>query len=94
LRNRIAGLAAAGAVSFSAHAFAERSPQRSIDINEALRVLKLGDIEGPVEPGVNAGEWKCKVVARAERSSRRIGVVTVVIRNARLLIVTVEWEDR
>ena len=94
LRKRIAELATAGAVSFSAHAFDERSPERGIDINDAIRVLRIGEIEGEIAPGANAGEWKCKMVAKAENSSRRIGVVTVVVRLQRLLIATVEWEDR
>jgi hypothetical protein len=56
LRKRIAELAAAGAVSFSTHAFDERSPERSIDINDAIRVLRIGEIEGNIVPGVGAGE--------------------------------------
>jgi hypothetical protein len=94
LRKRIAELAAAGRISFSIHAFDERSPERDIDIQDATRVLKLGEIEGAIVPGNDPGEWKCKMVARSENSSRRIGVVTVVIDMKRLLIATVEWEDR
>lgn len=49
--------------------------------------------EGPIEPGVNPGEWKCKVTARTGRSSRRLGVAVVVIRDDHLFLMTVEWED-
>jgi hypothetical protein len=93
LRNRIAELAKAGAISFSVHAFA-RSSERRIDIYDATRVLLLGEIEGPIAPGVNADEWKCKIVARAEDSLRRIGVVSVVVKDQHLFIITVEWEEQ
>jgi hypothetical protein len=86
-------LAEAGAVGFSAHAFRDRSEARGIDFPDALAVLKRGYISGEIEPGINIGEWTCKVIDKAEKSSRWIGVPVVVIRNARLLIITVEWED-
>jgi len=94
LRKRIAALAKEGAISFSVHAFDERSPQRRIDISDVRRVLSIGEIEGRIEPGLRPGEWKCKVVAKGESTSRRIGVVTVVADDQRLFVVTVEWEDR
>jgi hypothetical protein len=86
-------LAAAGAVGFSYHAFDERSEERGIDISDALLVLKNGMIKGKIRPGAKTGEWKCKVVDRIEGSSRWLGVVTVVIGERRLFIVTLEWED-
>lgn len=87
-------LAEDGAVSFSEHAFDERGPERGIDIPDALRVLKNGMIKGDVLPGVNPGEWKCKVVDRAEGSSHWIGVPVVVVGTRRLYVLTVEWEDK
>jgi hypothetical protein len=87
-------LAEAGAVSFSYHAFHERSEERGIDMPDALTVLKQGMIRGDVVPGNGPGEWKCKVVDKLDDSSRWIGVVTVVIHDVRLLVVTVEWEDQ
>lgn len=92
LMKRIRELAKEGAVSWRTHVF-ERSEQRDIDINDALAVLRLGEIEGPIEPGINPGEWKCKVTAKPDTTSRRLGVALVVIRNERLFLVTVEWED-
>jgi hypothetical protein len=86
-------LAERGAVGFSYHAFDERSPQRGIDIQDALAVLRHGMIKGDVTPGKREGEWKCKVVDRPHGSSRWLGVVTVVVKNERLFIITVEWED-
>jgi uncharacterized protein YjeT (DUF2065 family) len=56
-------------------------------------VLLFGEIEGSIEPGINPEEWKCKVTARPDKSSRRLGVVVVVIRDGHLFLVTVEWED-
>jgi hypothetical protein len=86
-------LATEGAIGYSYHAFHERSKERGIDMQDALTVLKNGMIKGDIVPGNGAGEWKCKVVDKLDRSSRWIGVVTVVIRRERLLIITVEWED-
>jgi hypothetical protein len=89
---RIRKLAAEGAYSFGSHVF-DRRDERDIDINDALDVLRLGEIDGPITPGINAGEWKCKVTAKLEKSSREIGVALVVIRNNELFFTTVEWED-
>ncbi len=94
LMERIRRLAKAGSYSWGKHVF-DRSGQRDIDINDAAEVLRLGEIEGPIEPGINPGEWKCKVTARTGRSSRRLGVAVVVIRDNHLFLMTVvvEWED-
>jgi hypothetical protein len=92
LMARIRKLAAAGTYSYGRHVF-QRRGERSIDINDALDVLRLGEIDGPVEPGVNAGEWKCKVTAKPEGANRELGVAVVVIRDSELFLVTVEWED-
>ncbi len=87
-------LAGEGKVGYSFHAFHERSEERDIDLQDALAVLREGMIKDDIVPGNNPGEWKCKVVDTPEGSSRAIGVVVVVIRQQRLLIVTVEWEDK
>ena len=76
-------LAEKGAVGFSYHAFDERGPERGIDIQDALTVLRQGAIKGDVTPGKGAGEWKCKVVDKLDDRSRWLGVVTVVIKNER-----------
>jgi hypothetical protein len=86
-------LATNGRVGFSPHAF-ERSDQRNIDLPDALAVLRQGEIKGDIVAGNSPGEWKCKVTGTALGSSRSIGVVTVVIRDQRLFIVTLEWEDQ
>jgi hypothetical protein len=92
LMARIRKLAAQGAYSFGSHVF-ERRRQRNIDINDALDVLRLGEIVGPIKAGVNPGEWTCKVTAKLERSNREIGVALVVIQDNELFFTTVEWED-
>lgn len=91
LEQRIHELAEQGEVSFSDHAY-ERMDERSISDVQVIRVLKTGEIRGDIEPGNRNGEWKCKIVERV-KGMREIGVATVVIRNARLFIKTVEWED-
>jgi hypothetical protein len=85
-------LAANGAYEWNKHV-RERFGQRDIDIHDAAEVLRLGEIEGTIEPGINPGEWKCKVTAKPDKSSRRLGVAVVVLPNDRLFLVTVEWED-
>jgi hypothetical protein len=89
---RIRELAQEGAYSWGKHV-RERIAQRDIDINDAVDVLRLGEIDGPIEPGSNLGEWNCKVTAKPDKSSRQLGVAVVVIRDDRLFLMTVEWED-
>jgi len=89
---RIRELAEDGAYSWDTHV-RKRFSERGIDINDAVEVLRLGEIDGPIEPGVNPQEWKCKVTARVDKSSRQLGVAVVVIRNNHLFLMTVEWED-
>lgn len=79
-------------VSFSEHCY-ERMEERGITTLDALRVLRNGEIEGEIEPGNGSGEWKCKIVER-RRGSRDIGVATLVMKERRLFVKTVEWEDR
>jgi hypothetical protein len=86
-------LAKAGDIAFSDHAFDDRMGPRQIDADDVLKVLAIGDIEGDIVPGKNAGEWRCCVVGPLPWTTREAGVVTVVIRETKLLIVTVEWMD-
>lgn len=78
-------------VSWTNHAI-ERMDERGITTLDALRVLRIGMIEGPIEPGLSPGEWKCKITAPS-KGSREIGVVSVVAHRQRIFIKTVEWED-
>lgn len=81
-----------GAYSYRPHVF-DRRDERDIDINDALYVLRIGEIDGPIEPGINSGEWKCKVTAKPQGSNRALGVALVVIRSEELFFMTAEWED-
>jgi hypothetical protein len=78
-------------VKWSIHA-QERMVERGISDKVALDVLRLGDLEGDIEPGAKPGEWKAKMV-RTVKGRREVGVVVLTVRNAHLLVKTVEWED-
>jgi len=78
-------------VAFGSHA-EERMEERGISDLDALRVLRSGSISGEIEPGRSEGEWKCKIVAPI-KGRREVGVVTILIRNRKLWVKTVEWED-
>jgi hypothetical protein len=78
-------------VGFSDHA-EDRMEERGITDLDVFRVLRTGEISGAIEPGKHEGEWKCKVVAPV-KGRREVGVATLVIRNRKLRIKTVEWED-
>ncbi|MFM9863603.1 MAG: hypothetical protein ACKVRO_08350 [Micropepsaceae bacterium] len=78
-------------VFFPTHAF-EREEYRDISTSDALEVLLTGDVEPGISPGENAGEWVCKVTKKLFTSRPVIGVVTVVMNEKELLVVTLEWE--
>lgn len=86
-------LAEQGRVSFTGHALNERMVERGIRLRDVRQVLMRGDIEGDIMPGRKTGEWKCLVVGRLDWTPREAGVATVVVRNDRLIIITVEWVD-
>lgn len=86
-------LAAKGAYSFSEHAFDERMVERDFDAEDVLKIMALGDIDGPIIAGKRNGEWKCRVIGSLPWTSREAGVVTVVVREERLIFVTVRWID-
>lgn len=67
--------------------------ERGISDSEVLTVLRTGMLKGPILAGINAGEWKCKVVAKP-RGSRQMGVVTIILLDEHLFVKTVEWEDK
>jgi hypothetical protein len=94
LMARIRVLAAEGKLSFTSHALDERMPERGIDAKDVLDLLSNGEIEGEVQAGNRKSEWRCLVVGNLEWSSRNAGVVTIVVRDERLIVVTVEWMDR
>jgi len=79
-------------VFFSKHAI-DRLRRRGFADKDVIDGFKIGDIEGPVTPGDNHDEWKCKVVfPEPDINGRRsVGVVTIVIEKQELLVTTVMW---
>lgn len=65
---------------------------RGVTQLDVLRALRIGDIVGDIEAGKTVGEWKCKIV-ECRKGARDIGVATIVAKETRLYIKTVEWED-
>ena len=84
-------LLARGDYAFSAHAIDERMLERGFDFDDVAKIIQLGDIDGKIVPGKNEGEWRCRVVGKLDWHPREAGVVTVVIRNRKLVFVTVKW---
>ena len=72
----------------------ERLAERGFDVFDVYATLENGYLADNIVAGVNEGEWKVKIVDVPEGKSRKMGVVTIVVRDRRLLIKTVEWEDR
>ena len=93
LERRIHELVRDGAFSFEAHVF-DGSLEQGIDVHDVLNVLARGSLKGKIEPGIDAGEWKCKMVASIDTSGRSLGVVTVVIKDLHLFITAIEWEEK
>ncbi len=79
-----------GGVTFGNHA-RERMQEREIDDVDVLRVLRTGFISGDPEPA-EPGEWKCKMT-KPIKGVRTVGAVVIILRNKRLFLKTVEWED-
>jgi hypothetical protein len=77
-------------VIFGDHARA-RMLEREITDIDVFRVLRIGGIVGVPEPA-ERGEWKCKIVQRV-RGGRELGVMAIILRDEKLFIKTVEWED-
>ncbi len=70
----------------------DRMVERGITELDMRRVLRRGSLDGHVVQ-TDQGEWKCKMTLRV-RGEREIGVVVLILRNSRsLLVKTVEWES-
>lgn len=77
-------------VIFGDHAL-ERMEERSITDAQVFEVLRIGRVVDPPEM-TDFGEWKCKIIEQL-RGGRAVGVATVFLRNGKLFLKTVEWED-
>lgn len=78
-------------IAWSAHA-RERMLERGITDLMAVEVLRGGVVKGEIEPGRQPEEWKLKL-AKTIKGRREVGVVVLILRERRLLVKTVEWED-
>ena len=78
-------------IGWSTHAL-ERMAERDITDRVAVDVLRTGSLQGRIEPGSNPGEWKVEMVKEV-KGQRKVGIVVITIRNARLFVKTTEWED-
>ena len=94
LLHLIRKLAAEGKIGFLNHSQFERMPERGCDIFDIKEVIAFGMIVGPIDRGIHPGEWKVKIVGKVDGTSRKMGVVVIVVRDTRILIKTTEWEDR
>jgi hypothetical protein len=74
--------------------FETRFKQNGFDVFHMYDILETGRIDGKIEPGAREGEWKVKMVGVPEGTQRKMGVVPIIVKEERLLIKTVEWEDR
>jgi Domain of unknown function (DUF4258) len=77
-------------VKLTSHA-KKRMAERDIVIKDVYHILRQGHIEGDPKLA-DQGDWKCKMVL-ALKGRRVAGVVTAIVRNATLVVITVEWED-
>jgi Domain of unknown function (DUF4258) len=78
-------------IKWSKHALT-RMHERGITDKVAIDVLRRGSQKGATEGGDNPGEWKVKMTYQG-KGRRDVGVVVITVRNARLFVKTVEWED-
>lgn len=93
LRDRIRELAQDSKNIIWTHHIQQRMESRGLDADAVLRILRTGDPEGEPEEGMKAGDWKIKLT-RKMRTGRIAGVVTAVIQDRRLILLTAEWEDQ
>jgi hypothetical protein len=77
-------------ILFGDHA-SERMEERGITDAQIYEVLRRGHVVDPPEK-TQFGEWKCKMTKQL-RGGREIGVVTIILKNGKLFLKTVEWED-
>lgn len=78
-------------IAWSAHA-RERFAERGITNRMAVTVLRNGSIKGEIVPGNAAGEWRAKMLYPIP-GRREVGVVMILVKESRILVKTVMWED-
>jgi len=92
-RDRVRELAKdSGNIVWTTH-IRERMEERGIDSDAVLRILRQGDVDTLPEPQSKKGQWKVKLT-RKMATGRVAAVVTVIVKDRRLILLTTEWEDR
>ena len=86
-------MVAEGKISYGSHVLDRLDERQNFDIMDVGKLLRTGEIEGEVKPGANSGEWSCLVTGKFSLDGREAGVATIVVREERLIIKTVEWMD-
>jgi len=77
-------------ILFSKHAF-DRQDERAISLNEVLFILREGFAEE--DPVLNSrGEWECTFIKKL-RGERKAGVVTAIVSQEKIKVITVLWRD-
>jgi hypothetical protein len=92
LARRIGALVTDGAFSYASDVF-NRTDGPEIDLGDAMEVLTTGSIEGVITPGESAGEWRCRMVGKTDKSARRLAVVSIVIRDVHVFMISAAWES-
>jgi hypothetical protein len=70
----------------------EQMEARGIDAEDVLRILRTGDVETEPRTGKFRGEWKVKLTRKLS-NGRVAGVVTLIVNDSYLRLLTTEWED-
>jgi Domain of unknown function (DUF4258) len=70
----------------------QRMEERGIDDSDVLRIVRTGDVAGDPVEGKTKGEWKIKLTRKLS-NGRVAGVVTALLVNGQLRLLTTEWED-
>jgi hypothetical protein len=80
-----------GKYAFSMSSDDEKIVGGDLDIVQGVEVLETGEIDGPITPGDNAGEWKCRLVTSLELRSSYVAAETLVVRRERLIVLIAKW---
>jgi hypothetical protein len=92
LKEQISQLAGRGDMSFDDRVFDNRSGVRSVDIEDARRVLINGVVQDDIKPTSTTGIYKCKVIDKDDETTRWLSV-SIVMSPYRLLITSIRWND-
>jgi len=77
-------------VSVTTHAL-ERMEERGLSTRDLYTILRTGYVDD-IPKQDHDNQWTCKITLKMP-GGRTAGVVTVILVDGKLLIVTVEWED-